>query len=236
VSNILIVESENDKYFMEAFISRLHLNSHFKVAGPICQIDDYKCLEGLDKDKLTNALRTLREERRKGNNIEKIGIIIDQDNETEENRITLINEAIHTAFDTSEKISKVTQWITVTIDEYPTVDTVDIACYFTNVDGKGELDTVLKVIKNRESIYADCLEEWRKCVEIKDKKLTNKEFDKFWVNVYQRYDCCSKKEKGQAGKKCSNEASFKKEPPIYNFNSPVLRSLKDFLNLFKNSH
>jgi len=50
VSKILIVESENDKYFIEALLCHLHPNLNgLQVDEPMCQIDDYQCLNGLDK-------------------------------------------------------------------------------------------------------------------------------------------------------------------------------------------
>ncbi|CAA6813620.1 MAG: Unknown protein [uncultured Aureispira sp.] len=38
---------------------------------------------------------------------------------------------------------------------------VEIACHFMNVDGQGELETVLRAIKTKESPHADCLNTWR---------------------------------------------------------------------------
>lgn len=228
MSKILIVESENDKYFIEALLCHLHPNLNgLQVDEPMCQIDDYQCLNGLDQKKLTNTLCNLKDQALK-DGIEQIGIILDQDNETEKNRINLVNEAIAGVFNTQIKISVIAQFVTVPIDDNLTVK---LACYFTNVDGKGELETVLKAIKSQKSVYADCLEEWRNCLQAREKELSDKDFDKFWVSVYQRFDCCSKKEKSQAFKKCSQEVSLKNKK-IYNFDSPVLDGLKEFLKFF----
>jgi hypothetical protein len=227
VSKILIVESENDKYFIEALLCHLHPNLNgLQVDEPMCQIGDYQCLGGLNEKKLTDTLGDLRNQALK-KSIEKLGILIDQDNETVAKRIDLVNNAIAGAFKTQIKISATTQFVIVPVDDNLTVE---LACYFINVYGKGELETVLKAIKNQESVYADCLEEWRKCIRAKGKDLTDKEFDKIWVSNYHRFDCCSKKEKSQAGSKCDPKSSFRKK--IYNFDSPVLDGLKKFLNLF----
>jgi hypothetical protein len=226
VVNILIVESENDKYFLEALIH--HLNySEIDVAAPICAIDDYKCLGGLSLKRLTNALFYLKDEIQTTNDIQKIGIILDIDNETETRRIQMVNTAIQDTFETDEQLKSVSEFITVDIDDY---SQVKIACYFTNVEGKGELETVLKAIKSKPSIYADCLANWRECIEAAGQKVTDKDFDKFWISIYQRFDCCNKKEKYQAARKCSHEASMKKA--IYNFDSPILDHFKQFLSLF----
>jgi len=225
VSNILIVESKNDKYFAEAFIEHLQCKS-IDIEPPICDIDDYECLEGLSGKKLTLSLSTLKNALQK-RDIQKIGIILDRDNETEESRLQLVNSAIKEIFETDEKLLSVGEFITVEVDGD---SQVKFACYFTNVDGKGELETVLKAIKSKESIYADCLSSWRNCLEEQGKKISDKEFDKFWGSIYQRFDCCSKKEKYQAARKCSNEVSMKKG--IYNFDSPILDHFKQFLSLF----
>ena len=47
VSNILIVESENDKFFVEALIA--HIDINIEVGNPICTIDEYNCMGGRGK-------------------------------------------------------------------------------------------------------------------------------------------------------------------------------------------
>ncbi|MDF1551375.1 MAG: hypothetical protein P1P88_26370 [Bacteroidales bacterium] len=76
--NILIVESDNDKFFIEAFISHLELTANLAVDSPICTIDDFECLGGMANLKF--RLNELKVEIEKGN-INKIGIIIDADQE-----------------------------------------------------------------------------------------------------------------------------------------------------------
>ena len=46
--NILIVESKNDKFFIEALIKRLNL-PYIDVDPPICSIDEYECLGGMSE-------------------------------------------------------------------------------------------------------------------------------------------------------------------------------------------
>jgi len=48
--NILIVESENDQYFIESLKEYLKI-SDVEIDTPICSIDDYECLNGLSKAK-----------------------------------------------------------------------------------------------------------------------------------------------------------------------------------------
>ncbi len=59
--------------------------------------------------------------------------------------------------------------------------------------------------------------------------MTDKEFDKFWVNLYMRNDCCSSKEKQQINKKCTFEPSMKKD--IWDFNHNAMTDIRSFLEL-----
>ena len=74
MSNLLIVESENDKYFIEAFLK--HMNLNLEVGEPICSISDYECLGGIDK--LEQKLKFVRVKTQK-KSIDKVGIIFDAD-------------------------------------------------------------------------------------------------------------------------------------------------------------
>jgi len=219
--NVLIVESENDKYFIEALIKYLQIpDNTINIAPPICSIDDYECLNGLSK--LKDKLKEIKIDIEK-NNIEKIGIIIDADQEGIEKRIELINKTLK-IMDNDLNLTECNNFI-----KSEKLD-VEIACYIMNINGFGELETVLKTIKSKDSVYADCLYDWKKCLEQKGKVIKNKGFDKFWVNTYLRFDCCTKKEQKQADKNCKNEASMEK--PLWNFNHTALDSLKAFLKLF----
>ena len=207
MSNLLIVESENDKFFIEALIS--HLNIDLQIDTPICSIDEYDCIGGMGK--LANRLEILKSrifEREE--DISKIGIIFDADNVGIEIRKQQIQEKITTVFG----------------DNPPIIFTT----FIMNIDGKGELETLLKAIKSNDSTIADCLEAWQHCIP-KEKQLKPKDFDKQWVQIYQRYDCCNKKQQKQAGKNCNNEISLK-EKQIYNFDAdiPELNALRDFLH------
>ena len=122
------------------------------------------------------------------------------------------------------KITKINEFIKI-----ESLDEVEIGCYITNVDGNGELETVLKAIKSQDSTYADCLEAWKTCLTSKGKTITDKDFDKFWVNNYLRFDTCSASEKSQVAIKCNYESGMKKD--IWDFENPILKDLKEFLNL-----
>ena len=208
VSNILIVESENDKFFIEALIS--HIDIKAEVGNPICTIDEYDCMGGMGK--LKNRLEELKSRFSKGDEINKVGIIFDADNIGIDERIQQIIDIKNIVFDDIE---------------------LDLKIFIMNISGTGELETLLKEIKSTDSPIADCLESWQEC--LKDKKLNKKNFDKLWIQIYQRYDCCNSQEKRQAGRKCNNETSLKNKS-IYDFDKDIdeLNKLKEFLQEFRN--
>jgi hypothetical protein len=229
VSNILIVESKNDKIFLEALIR--YLNYQIEIDAPI-QIDDYEELQGLNEKNLIRALKELKASiQKKG--IKKIGIVIDIDNYSLSERIDWLNSCLQSVFNDVNLVD-INQLMDISLDNN---ERIQIACYFTNIDGQGELETVLKTIKHRNSPYADCLEDWRNCIMKQGQEIKQKDFDKFWVSLYLRYDTCSKKEQKQAERKCSMNAFdyvMQHKTAIWNFEHPSLQALKDFLQLFNN--
>jgi hypothetical protein len=229
VSNILVVESKNDKIFLEALIN--HLNYDIKVDTPIC-IDDYECLQGLNNKQLIKTLNALKADIPK-RGIEKIGIVIDIDDQGIKKRLEMVNECIQSVFNNTDILHNTSELITIPTDYQ---NEIEIACYFTNVDNKGELETVLKAIKTQNSPHADCLTDWRKCIKKNGYQLSDKDFDKFWISIYLRYDTCFKQEQKQAGRKCSmNNFDYimNNKLDIWNFEHPILQDLKMFLNLFE---
>ena len=181
---------------MQAMVEKL--NCDIEVEPPI-YIDDYESLEGLSEKKLSTTLKALEADLQK-REIEKIGIIIDIDHHSEQERLKFVGRCIKPVFE-AESLSSTKQFIDISGDNGTNAK---LACYFTNVGGRGELETLLKAIKAKDSPYADCLDSWRSCIEEKEgKEIKQKDFDKFWVSIYLRYDTCSKKEQKQAGAKCS---------------------------------
>jgi len=210
MSNILIVESENDQYFIEALIKNINLE--ITVDKPICSIDEFECLGGISK--LEGKLKSLIHKILKGE-VEKIGILFDANSVGVKKREKEIQGKIDLIKDLLKR-------------EYQEdCSNIEFKIHILNVDGQGELETLLKRIKSKDSTIADCLDSWQECLP-EDKRLKQKDFDKFWVQVYQRYDCCSKKEAKQAGKNCNNEVSLKKKD-IWDFEHEILNELKKFL-------
>lgn len=231
MSNLLIVESKNDKIFIEALVKYLNINK-IQLDKPICfEEDDYKCLQGLDQAKLTSTFDEIKATIRK-KAIPKVGIIIDQDSDTKTERLNWLNDCLKKVYPEAEDIRETSQlYRLTTIEDQIT----EFACYFTNVEGQGELETVLKKIKSQDSTYADCLEDWRNCLNKQEKSIKDKDFDKFWISNYLRFDTCSTEDKKQAGRKCSMNGFdyvMKNKRHIWNFEHEVLNELKEFLQLF----
>ena len=224
--NILIVESENDKHFFQAIIRKHNLD--IEITAPVRISDeDYREMYGLNHQKLKDALGNLKANIQKGE-IEKVGVIIDVDDDREEDKLKFVDECIQQVFSNSESLSKVNEFINLNFEDF----SIQLACYFTNLDGKGELETVLKAIKKEESIYADCLNSWKNCLESNGKTIKDKDFDKFWVSIYVRFDTCSNKDKKQSGSKCTFEYAMKNKAEIWDLEHPALESLNQFLVLF----
>ena len=204
--NILIVESENDKLFFDILMKSMD-TVNIEESTNICNIDDYECIGGMGnlEARLNGVKRRVYKE-----DISKIGIIFDADKIGKAERESQIEEIVKKVFKDSVG--------------------VEIKIHVLNIDGNGELETVLKTIKTESSIFADCLDSWRDCLKSSGLEITDKEFDKFWVQIYQRYDCCTKTEQKQAGRKCNNEASLNKD--IWNFQDSVLDDVKEFLSSF----
>jgi hypothetical protein len=219
MSSLIIVESHNDKFFIEKLRDKLNL-VNIKIENPICNLTDYECLDGLSEKKLSSTLLEVKFDKYK-----KIGIIIDADNVSIENRISLVNKCVKSLENIPNDFNLTNINQLIRIEELD----IEIGCYITNVDGKGELDTVLKTIANQDSTFADCLNAWKSCLESKGKSIKEKDFIKFWVNNYLRFDTCKKSEQSQANSKCKNEQAIKKD--IWNLDDPILNDLKEFLKL-----
>ncbi len=218
-NNLLIVESPNDKLFIERLQRELG-DTDFTVDKPI--INDFECLDGLSLKRLEDKLLEVSFDiGKKG--LGKIGILVDADLAGTEKRVGLINQAIK-HIDPELDIRATNTWYkSASLD-------VDFSCHVLNIEGFGELETLLKTIKNQPSPYADCLNAWQNCLNDHRQTLSTKEFDKFWLSLYQRYDGCDKNDQKQAGRKCNFAASLEKD--LWDFSHAALDELKAYLLTF----
>ncbi|EDN68847.1 hypothetical protein BGP_5494 [Beggiatoa sp. PS] len=244
--NILIVESENDQYFIEALAKKVSSENQ------VCRIDDYK-YSSLDEKKLTTVITGALDRVR---NISKLGIILDMDNSTPEKRIQLINKCLKNSFHERNYpvpcnlLTNIKEFITNPLDDYLNVK---IACFFTNIDGEGELETVLKAIAFKpEPVFADCLYTgWKSCLEKNGKTIgkrgepcdiSEKELLKLWVDFYKRFDTLKRRDRNEKNTDwkgimlgIENEKGKIKEArgkEIFDLQSDKLKELKSFLSMF----
>ena len=249
---IFIVESENDEFFVRALITEMQ-----QTAAKVYAIEEFKhsnLSETALKTQISSALIDLR-----SINGAMLGIILDIDEAAQQDRLDLVNRCIQKAFyenferDIDTILSQTNQLYPLRIDEYTTVQ---VACHFTNVDGKGELETVLKSIKTQDSTFADCLECWQKCFEQRNKKLaakgeqgdiTDKEMLKLWVDFYKRFDTMKKGKRNELntdwkgiwlGETAPNKRGATRQveargTTIFDLNHTVLNDLKNFIRLFE---
>lgn len=227
MNNIIIVESKNDQIFIEAVIKYLNIDTAINTQ---IIVNEYETLGGLSEKSLINKLKSIKASNVK-KPVNKLGILIDMDSFDQKQRLEFINKCIQEVFSTEIILNNINELIPISTS----TNIINIATYFTNVNGKGELETLLKVIKNRDSSYADCLENWRECISSKNNIIKQKDFDKFWVNIYIRYDTCSRKESKRAGEKCSMsnfEYIMDNKSDIWDFEHENLQELKEFLLLF----
>lgn len=228
--NALITEGIDDGYFAAALVE--NINAEGKVT---CSFERYTALKGLNENALVQDLQGKIGEIRRGK-IRRIGILIDQDLYDKENRLSFLNGAIKKAFGEDTVLKDTNVLYLIDLDS---VTSVEIACHFMNVEGQGELETVLRAIKTKDSPHADCLGAWRTCLTRANKTITEKEFVKMWMSNYLRLDTCSSsKFRGNKGKYCSMNGlnkilERKEDKAIFNLKAKELTDLRTFLSLFK---
>ena len=188
--NKLIVESHNDKIFIETLKSILNIDN-LEISQPLCSIDEFICLDGLGN--LEKKLKDI-----KLDELDKLGILIDADEVGIEKRISEINKIL-------KKLDIDIVFENINEFQKDSKNDIEIACHILNIDDKGSLDNVLKTIAKEKSDYADCLKAWKKCLEDKGERVSDTIFTKFWVNNYLRFDTCDKEEQKKSSKKCNLE-------------------------------
>ncbi|MCK5678862.1 MAG: hypothetical protein KAH72_10370 [Flavobacteriaceae bacterium] len=204
MNSLLIVEGKSDKDIIEHLINFMSLNN-IEMGNPICNIDKCELLDGTGelKKKLTALSRRVKKE-----SISKVGIIFDADKVGISTRTNEIEKTIQIVFEGNHKI--------------------EFKIHILNIDGYGELEDILQKITSVPPIMANCLNTWQEC--LKDKKLDEKELNKLWLQVYQKYDCCTKDEQKNMRDNCNSKILLENKK-IYDFDKDIkeLNELKEFL-------
>jgi hypothetical protein len=176
MKNILIVESENDQYFIEALINHISLDAEI---FPVIREFQHS---SLDEKKLSNAISNQMYDAAQSESI-RVGVILDMDDANEKERLVLVNKCIENArqeilgngsanVNIVSTLEKVGQFISINIEQGEQQHILEIACFFVHIDGQGEMESVLKAIKCEDSTFADCLDTgWKQCLESKGVKI-----------------------------------------------------------------
>jgi hypothetical protein len=176
----IYVEGNEDKVFVDAMLK------HLQLANAAIKVDTIEDLKGVDNFEYSEKIKLRPESVRneiltKG--LKKVGFILDQD-EPKNNRLDFFNKMVADAFGEQHVLQQIsTQQILFLEDK-----TFELSLFVLNVNGEGELSTMLKEIKAKEisSKYADCLNAWRDCADPDKTIISQKEFDKNWYHYYLR--------------------------------------------------
>ncbi len=239
--NIVIVEGYDDKYTFEAILTSMSITASVNSI----QFETIKG-GGIDpnEQKPTKLINTLKDQKRFLEDGSKLGIILDLDTKTTADRLKMINNAILDAYGVVEKeLSNTDTFINLIFDKGKISEKkVFIACHFINIDGKGEMENLLRKIKRKDASFADCLEEgWQICFEKKGKilsdtdpkNITPKEMIKLWLEIYRKFDVLPNKTKRGENKEW--KVFLQNNPTAFDFSNttvPEFIKLKEFLKMF----
>ena len=228
----VIVESFNDQAIYTHILNNF-CRSNADVEPFIDNLDWIE-LAGLERTKLITKLKDIRLELARATETPKLGIIIDLDTSSLNERITFLNELCSEAFELSIDIEKECEFKLFEIPEYD--NEFELAYCFSGLNGQGELEDILRAIADTtKSEHADCLETgWKACLTSKGINISEKNFQKIWIDFYKRYDCLNSSQKSNAGKYTQWKYFLEKHPNKFNFSKdiPELNSIKQFLTNF----
>ena len=221
----IIVESKNDKAFFEGLLKHIAPSSDIDFVnvfdGLEYEKEDGTLVRGLSQSSLQKALGRAKVMIENKRSAIQIGILIDADKTNIgqpgmrggiENRLQSVNEAVKAVFGVSPNFTEMCcaksdfKTITVETNIFATIN-IEIACHFVNVNGEGELETLLRAIAHKDKAFAaNCLDAWRKCYteklpeiaeNFKIKNIENfdaKELGKIWHEFYKTYDALLEQE------------------------------------------
>lgn len=243
--SILIVEGHNDKAFLSLLLQKLELNAALDVM--IEDLHKFEDLEGNErrgKEAIGAKLKSFKRElEKKYPNVEKIGVILDFDDEPHwdmPKNLTLVNTAFEEAFGTESSLfPRESELVQIS-------ESFSVACFFNKDSSqKGNLDTLLYEIRQKEAEavpYADCLEHWRDCVNKSTSLLKVKDnlYGKIWLGNFLRAK--AREDLGENGKSILRDFEAKQSEVIeamgskvFDLEHPALAPLYQFLQLFKNN-
>jgi len=234
----IIVEDKNDKHTYQAIINYIKLQGDLSVSE--VEIEWEVSSAENNPKKPTGLIRTLKSllnDIRSGS-IERIGIVWDIDTDADQKFQTVL-AALKMAFEPDAVLklfSRPNEFGSIIFDSGTQEEIeVKVACYFVGLNGKGEIEDLLKAIKSQPSPLADCVDEHLpQCLKshgITD--VSDKELVKLWINNYQRYDHLTKKDRSVTNTAWEN-VMLKRGEQLFDFSKaavPELMQLKSFLKM-----
>lgn len=203
MKNIILVEGKDDVDFLNILTENINIQSF-----------TFDKIDGSNQELLSKKLEAIKNDFQL-NPFAKLGIILDLDNYSADDRLELINTCLSLIF--GQKLSKINNFQKFQLFGLE----LDIACFF--------IEPNLDVIKRKISIInpekADCL---FKCID--DEGINKKERDKAWVYYYMLWDVCDKKEREKRGKHVN--FSYTSSKSAWDLESEELKSLELFLMNF----
>ena len=109
---------------------------------------------------------------------------------------------------------------------------IEFSCHFVGLEGKGEIEDILKAIKTQDSPIADCVDRHLPiCLKLTDEELRDKELVKLWFNNYQRYDTLPKNQRKSPFTTTRHIMEHRLD--LFDFDKvlPELDNLKNFLKM-----
>jgi len=104
VANVIIVESQDDAAFLRAIIEHINESNHLTIT-----IVEFYILDGIERENyrsLEQRLKRLNDTLLK-DDIQKIGIVLDLDEQTREERLALVSQCIQRVFREAARIDDI---------------------------------------------------------------------------------------------------------------------------------
>lgn len=233
-SNYIIFEGKQDEAFFKALIAKMNTNNLAVINIPE---QNYFCVYGLDEKniKLKNKIREVIEMTKKAGDT-KLGIVIDMDTYTQEERLDFLKKHINETL-IEQKLPIIPKLecrtpIDINVEGSILHLFVDIT---KGVNGKGQLDDLLWEIRLKErACCANALTKWRDELQTNcpDKCPNPKEFTELQLHYYLRWDHTDFEQRKEGGKHSKTEWVLQHKPDIFDWESNHLKGIKAFLNLF----
>lgn len=232
---IIIVEDDSDKFIYSALIKHLGLNHQIDIQESP-EIDWKIVQDEANSDKptaLISALKSLSNDFSK-EKYNRVGIIRDLDNKTQDEKLQLVNTALQNAYSGIFEAISVDTLTKLFFSQNSTQDklAIEFSCHFVGLDGKGEIEDILKAIKTQDSPIADCVDKHLPlCLKLTDEEIRDKELVKLWFNNYQRYDTLPKNLRKNPFTTTKYIMEFRLELFDFDKELPELKNLKSFLKM-----